>query len=166
MSFQVTFEADAAHLQGVLLMLEDKLNPLGLAEFMDATVDPFLRMRTEDRFAQEGDDVVGSWQPLQLATQQIRASKGFSPAHPINVRTGKMRNFLVNRPADVKPNGFGATLTYPGPIGDSELFEKLSTAQGGKSYPSTPPRPVIGVNENDMLFVTSELVAWLMEGYI
>lgn len=164
--WQLTFEADARHFQHVLAMLELKLSPSGLTGFLLATVDPFIRARTASRFGSEGDDVSGAWQPLEKATELIRAGAGFPPAHPINERTGRLRATLVGRPGDAKPNGFGANLTYPGPIGDASFWDKMETAQGGSTNPPTPPRPVIGLNENDMLFVTTELIAWLAKDYI
>lgn len=164
--WHLAFEVDDKHVQHVLAMLELKLSPSGLTGFMYSHVDPFIRARTASRFAGEGDDVTGAWHPLAKATELIRASKGFTPSHPINERTARLKSVLVGRPGDAKPNGFGATLTYPGPIGDASFWEKMSTAQGGSDNPPTPPRPVIGFNENDMLFVTTELVAWLSEDYI
>lgn len=166
--WELTFEADTEELEAVLQKLTVKLSPPGLMGFLATMVDPWLRMRTDNRFASEGDDVTGNWHPLTLATQMMRIQGGFPPSHPINVRTGKMRDFLTGMASDVKPNGIGATLTYPGPVGDPELNEKIKTAQMGKTARSqkTPARPVVGVNENDMLFITSELVAWLSEDYL
>lgn len=164
--WELTFESDVNDLSGVLASLYLKLSPPGLMAFLQSMVDPWLRMRTDNRFDSEGDDVSGAWHPLTHATQMIRAAGGFPSAHPINVRTGKMKSFLVGQRSDVKPNGLGATLTYPGATADPDLIEKIKVAQQGKAYPRTPPRQVIGVNTNDMLFITSELIAYLAEDYI
>lgn len=164
--FLVDIETDAASAVAVLAHLTMKLSPAGLHTFLDTMVDPFIRARVDQRFASEGDDVVGAWHPLTVATQMIRAAKGYPSAHPINQRSHKMHSFLVNTQSDVKPTGIGATLTHPPPTGDGLMNQKIQTAQAGKSRPRTPPRPVIGVNENDMLFITSELALYLSEDFI
>lgn len=164
--FVVTFEADVSSTTRLLAQLEDRLNPVGLATFLGNMVDPFLRARIDGRFNSEGDDVSGAWHPLTQATEMIRAAKGFSPAHPINVRTNKMRHFLVNTPGELFANGFEVILSHPPLSGNAETEKKIRTAQEGAKSPPTPPRPVLGVNENDLLFITSELVAWITQGYI
>lgn len=164
--FEVTFEVDRQHLDLVLGSLAAKLSPPGLASFLDMIVDPFIRERINQRFAMEGDDVSGAWHPLSAATQHIRASYGFPAAHPINVRTGELRDWLVNTPSDIKVSGFTAEANHPPPTTDSVMNTKLVTAQSGKAHPKTPARPVIGLDENDLLFVTSSLVAYISEGMI
>lgn len=160
--FQIDFDVDAAHFNALLAELHLKVSPAGLTTFLNTIVDPFIRSRIDERFASEGDDVTGAWSPLTVATAMIRASQGISPDHPINVRTSKMRDYLVNTQSDVKPTGFDAVLSHPPPTGDAKLNEKIKTAQMGSTSPRTPPRPVIGLNQNDLLFVTSELVIYLV----
>lgn len=77
-----------------------------------------------------------------------------------------MKDFLLLSPADIKVQGPEVELTHPGPTGDRSLQEKIQTAQSGSSNPNTRPRPVLGLNENDLLFITSELAAYLTEGMI
>lgn len=164
--FQVTYDVDAKHFAALLADLTLKVSPPGLATFLNTTVDPFIRARIDARFSGEGDEVVGSWHPLTQATQAIRASQGLPPDHPINVRHGKMKHFLTQSKMDVKPSGFDAVGIHPPPTGDKEMQEKIVTAQMGRNSPRTPPRPVLGVNENDLLFITSELVVYLTAGLI
>jgi hypothetical protein len=164
--FQLTFEVERDHLDVLLTDLALKLSPPGLAGFLDTVVDPFIRSRIEQRFDTEGDDVTGSWHPLTIATQQIRASYGFPPAHPINVRTRDLRDWLVNTPADIKVTGFTAEANHPPPTSNTVLNTKLAAAQSGKTHPATPARPVLGLNENDLMFVTSSLVAYIAKGII
>lgn len=161
MDFLIDIESDTSDLLGVIAELKLRLGPGGLQDFLAFHVEPWLRMRTENRFAQEGDEVVGTWQPLERATEAIRASQGFPPAHPINHRTGRMEYFLVNTPGDVKATGLGAQVTYPRPGANGQM-DKIATAQMGKGFPKTPPRPVLGVNENDATYITSNLVAWIL----
>lgn len=166
-NFSITIETDRSRVDAVVQKLESKIEPAGLAMFLQTVVDPFLRNRIDNRFGGEGDDVSGNWHPLAQSTQMIRASYGFPPSHPINKRTGKLHSQLVNSSSDVKPNGFGATLTHPAPgTLDTITTKKLTTAQMGSSRPPTRPRPVLGVNENDLLFVTSSLAAYLIQGII
>ena len=165
--FYVQIDVDQSDLDDVVHNLETKLSPAGLAGFLDSVVDPFIRGRIDGRFGSEGDDVSGRWHPLTQATQQIRASYGFPPDHPINVRTGKLHSFLVTNDSEVLPNGLGATLTHPAPGSiDPVTAKKLATAQGGSASPSTPARPVLGVNDNDLLFVTSSLAAFISQDFI
>jgi hypothetical protein len=166
MRMDVIITADRSSVDRAMQFLEARLSPIGLVTFLKTVVDPFIRNRIQERFAGEGDDVSGNWHPLSVATQQIRASYGFPPAHPINVRTGKLASWLVGSSSDVKQFGIGASLQHPPPGSDAILAKKLATAQSGSSQPPTAPRPVIGVNENDLLFVTSSLVAWLSQDMI
>jgi hypothetical protein len=165
-SFFVHIETDASRVESVMNALDDRLNPIGLSAFLQTVVDPFIRNRVDQRFASEGDDVSGNWHPLTQATQQIRAAYGYPPSHPINKRTGKLHAQLVKQ-SDVKPTGMGATLEHPAPGSlDPITAKKLKTAQMGSTNPKTPARPVLGVNENDLLFVTSSLAAWLTQDII
>lgn len=165
--FFVTIETDRSQVDRIMKSLEQRVNPAGLALFLQTVVDPFLRNRIDQRFANEGDEVVGTWHPLSVATQMIRASYGFPPDHPINKRTGKLHAQLVGNDSDVKASGYGATLEHPAPgVLDPITAKKLKTAQMGSSSPRTPARPVLGVNENDLLFVTSSLAAWLTQDII
>lgn len=162
MSFYIYFDVNEAQFAGAVALLSQRLSSAGLALFLKTVVDPFIRNRIEQRFTAEGDDVTGKWHPLTVATALIRAEKGFPPDHPINVRTGYMRRFLVNTPSDVRPAGPMVTLTHPPSDADGLMALKLSTAQAGKSRPQTPARPVMGLNTNDALFITSELTAYLI----
>lgn len=162
--YYVLIETDTKEVNAVIQQLQDRLSPIGLVTYLNTVVDPFVRERIDQRFGSEGDDVSGAWHPLEQATQQIRAAYGFPPDHPINVRTGKLHSFLVGTPSDVKPDGMGATLEHPPPIADPIIRKKLDTVQAGSASPKTPARPVIGLNQNDLLFITSSLVAYLVEG--
>jgi hypothetical protein len=153
----ISIIGDTAGVQAMLLHLQNKLSSPNLAGFLHLQVDPYLRARTSARFANEGDDVVGKWIPLEAATESIRASKGFPSAHPINDRTGELRDYAVNSPSDVTPTGLGASLTYPGVPASGELADKVMTAQVGRNYPPTVARPIFGVDANDLAAVLTML---------
>ncbi len=165
--FILDITTDSESFDAVRDNLDRKMDSLGIAAFLSSVVDPFLRNRIDSRFQSEGDEVSGRWHPLAQATQQIRASYGYPPNHPINVRTGKLRSHLVGTRSDVQANGMGATLIHPPPgSGDPVTNKKIKTAQSGSSHPPTPARPVIGINENDLIFITSSLTAYLSQDFI
>lgn len=145
---------DAATVHAGLSRLERALTGSGLADFFATTAAPYLAARAQNRFAQEGDDVVGAWAPLRLYTQNIRASQGYGAAHPINRRTGEMENYIVGSPPAIVSGTDGGVMRFPGPPASGKLVEKIRTAQigfdGGKGGPSTVPRPVLGVNATDL----------------
>ena len=146
---------DTVGVQAMLLHLEAKLYPPNLAYFLGVEVDPYLRNRAEARFQDEGDDVVGKWEPLHPATINIRQQQGYGSG-PINRRTGELENYITSV-GDVTPHPAGATLTLPGAPASGELAEKVQTAQIGKDYPATVPRPVLGMNETDLAAVLTML---------
>lgn len=134
----------------------------GLAAFLGTTMGPYLQQRGQKRFAGQGDDVSGAWAPLSPATIQIRADGGYGPG-PINRRTGELENWVVASGWDAYPITKGATMRFPGKKPTGKLKEKVITAQQGRDgsegpdNPRTVPRPVLGVNENDLLFFQTAL---------
>jgi hypothetical protein len=152
---------DSAGVQAMLTRLESKLMPPNIGAFLHVTVDPYLQKRASARFANEGDDVVGAWAPLQAATEGIRSSQGYGAAHPINRRTGILENYIVNAGGDVNVNPAGATLTFPGAPASGELADKVQTAQIGRANPDTVARPVLGLNDNDLLAVLTATALYI-----
>jgi hypothetical protein len=138
-----------------LMHLELMLSAGMIGGYLKAVVEPYLQERASARFAGEGDDVVGKWSPLKPATVAIRQHKGFPGEHPINVRTGELEQYVTGDPGFVAPDPFGATLTWPGDPQGAELEHKVQVAQVGEDR--TIPRPVIGVNERDLMFVLASL---------
>lgn len=160
--FQIN--VDTSFASAVFLQVMSNLDPGSIGVWLQDVADPYVRERIQDRFTNEGDDVVGAWSPLSPATDSIRASKGFPPAHPINVRTGYMRGFLVGTDGDVAVLPGGAQLTNPGNGAGPLTQQKIAAAQGGKSYPRTPPRPVLGLNAADALFIHAGLTKHILSG--
>lgn len=155
-SLHTTVEAQDVY--DALDNLATLLSPSGLIAFLGGHVGPYLSRRAEDRFASEGDDVTGPWKPLSEATIRLRAEQGFA-AGPINHRTGELEDWVVDGGWFAYPVGEGATLRFPGQNPTGELRSKVQTAQGGRAKPMTDPRPVLGVNEVDLLFMQSSLMA-------
>lgn len=154
--------------RGVVAMLErleHALEPTSIAAFLGTRVDPILKSRAKSRFRGEGDDVTGAWAPLASATQSIRASQGYGPSHPINVRTGEMEAYITGfRPDITIEPGVGARLDFPGGSPNQSITDKIRVAQQGASHPPTPRRPVLGVNERDLELVMVALAFHIAEG--
>jgi hypothetical protein len=73
-----------------------------------------------------------------------------------------MESFLAADPGAITGQ---TTWTFPAPgAATGELAEKIKTAQQGKASPSTVPRPVIGMNNVDEAFITTDLEAFLVRG--
>lgn len=148
---------DDSGVQRALEVLDSALNPIGIASFLGAVVDPYLRGRAKERFTVEGDDVTGAWVPLSTATQTIRASEGYGAAHPINRRTGELERYITqsDNQIQIMPT-IGAELTLPGSAPIGKLEDKVKVAQQGDpsfGRSGTPARPVLGMNEQDLAFV-------------
>lgn len=158
----LTFEVNDRQVTRLLANLDTALSPAGIAGFLGATVDPYLRERAQRRFDNEGDDVVGKWVQLAGATQQIRASQGYGPSHPINKRTGDLEAYIVDAPHRLTVDAIGATLVLPGAPASGVLRTKVITAQRGQTATQggkreTPARPVLGMNERDLAFVIAAM---------
>lgn len=145
-----------------------------LIEFMNMVLHPIIGNRISARFDSEGDSASGKWAALTEATGSIRAWQGFAPFHPINQRTGALKDFVTTDHDVVGFGASGATLLIPGAIPDGELGKKLSTAQqGSDSVPGSrnpgpgraaPPRPVLAVNTEDLVLTADALLEWIRAG--
>lgn len=162
MQVTITYHVDAVAAQAMLTRLEQKMLPPSMIAFMQSTVVPYIHQRTAARFAGEGDDVVGKWSPLKVETETIRLKHGYPGAHPINVRTGQMRNAVTGSFGDVISAGGVTDLEFPNTVNIAgQLARKIMTAQMGSSFPPTPARPILGFNENDSIALTALLAGYL-----
>ena len=120
------------------------------------TVHGHFLNRSIRMFRTETDPWGNKWAPLADSTVAFRDSMGFGGAHPINVRTGGLRESLTGAPPDILGHSDGAvTLAYPSrKTPDRELMVKHKQAAGQLRGPA---RPVIGMNEKDVAFVLSVL---------
>lgn len=162
----VLFDVEMVDLQADLVTMMFRSSPQGVHTFLEGVAEPYLEDRLEQRFVTEGDDAVGQWLPLRQATQVIRASQGFGAAHPINIRTREMIDYMLNASADVTLIGSDGTLTFPSRGAPPSVEQKMQTAQAGKSYPRTPPRPVIALSDTDSVLITRDLASYMMQGLI
>ncbi len=165
MAVRGDIEVDDKHVLYTIARYDAMVSPLGLQVFLETRVDPYLRARAEARFANEGDDVTGPWAPLKGSTEDIRASLGFPRSHPINVRTGDLKEYVTRSPSETVPFGSGAILTMPGaPSGNGEVDLAFRTAQVGSSNPYTHPRPVLGLGGKDATEIMMLLMFFIGEG--
>jgi hypothetical protein len=91
---------DASEVTRTLDILDRRLQ-VEVGDWMRGDLHDYLVQRASDRFANEGDDASGPWAPLSNATEAIRASRGFPPAHPINVRTHDLQRFILGSSGNV-----------------------------------------------------------------
>lgn len=155
---------DDRGVQHMLNVLDTAINPVAIAGFLGAVVDPYLRKRAGARFQTEGDDVVGGWAPLATTTHRIREREGYGPEHPINKRTGELEDYITRGDGKIRMDPLiGASVTIPGePSSSSKLKSKVKVAQSGGTQVGmqpTPPRPVLGMNERDLAFVLLALAS-------
>lgn len=148
-----------------LQMLMQRLST-GLELWMKNNLVYYLQYRVRGRFASEGDDASGKWLALNPATENIRSSEGYGAAHPINVRTGQLRDYLLTDRGDVGGFGGGYQLTYPGQGGSALDQEKLRTAQRGKPQPNTPERPVLALGVEDYNRIHEDLADFIAQDLI
>lgn len=133
----------------LLTKLDTAMSLQAMLTFQGVEVEKILEHRASARFAQEGDDASGGWAPLLDSTIAIRQTQGYGSG-PINVRTGQLEDYITNGGSQVKAIGSDTELTYPKPTSDPLMMAKVRTAQRGKNWPPTVPRPVLAVNETDM----------------
>lgn len=163
----VDVSVDTFQVDMLMKSVMQTVSPAGLAPFGETVAD-YLEERAVNRFAFEGDDASGNWPQLTGATERIRASMGYGPDGPINVRTSEMFEAVVYS-AGVYPHSQGVTVVKPEPsLLRGPLREKLITAQQGRMDnpmipgATTPPRPVLALAERDMVEIMAKLQLYIM----
>lgn len=159
-SVHIEITGDSTPVDVLLSRVEAVLSIPGTQVWLTNEVLPYIKQRASSRFSNEGDDVSGRWPQLSATTIEIRESQGFGSG-PINVRTGELERYITGSPGVVN----GRVLTYPdhspGSGTDGYLEAKIMTAQEGRANPRTPPRPVLGLNENDLAFAVASLATFI-----
>lgn len=162
----ITFEVDAKDVNARLAKFQDNTEAPRLPHFIQDDLAAFLQLRAEERFKNEGDDAVGAWAPLSAATENIRASKGFSSAHPINKRTGDLERFVTGSRGKLTSEGGGFGITFPDDPPSGDLSQKMITAQIGRPNPRSPARPVVGLSQVDEEGIMDLLSEYITKGLI
>lgn len=163
-SADIVFEVDSSQVDLLEAGLQRALSPTSIEGFLLTKAAGYLQEITGINFAHETSRDGQAWEPLHDATNAIREQDGYSPEHPINERTGELREWLTNSHGDVAPGLDGAELTWPSE-GDPDAERKLQVAQQGSKrgenplFPSsaTNPRPVIGAGEVDLAILLALL---------
>lgn len=126
----------------------------------DGVVVEALQQQVRARFAGQGDDASGRWEPLSAATIDMRTRMGYG-AGPINRRTGRMYEWLTNDAGDLEVLGEGLFYTWPQvPGGMAERFE---TAQQGSEETGAPARPVVAADGDDLMSIMEAVGNWVYD---
>lgn len=135
------------------------ISPVGLAGYLNSVANPHLTRVAKARFKSGGDSASGKWAALSQATQEIRENLGYPP-NEINVRTGKMREFLINPSPVISQDAAGTTMEWPGTPG-ADLNKRLKQAAGrGRG----PARWIIAYDTNTVAYILSTLETWAIRG--
>lgn len=166
-AWQIGAAVNTLEVDMLLKSVMSAVSPAGLVPFGQQVAD-YLDDRASERFAGEGDDASGNWPALTGTTERIRASLGYGPDGPINIRTSEMFDAVVYSDFISDTIG-GVTVTKPDPnLIKGTLEQKLITAQMGRTdnimYPgaTTPPRPVVALGERDMVEIMAKLQLYIM----
>lgn len=141
--------------------LSGRVSAAGLIASLNIVHELFVS-KTGEMFDQEKDPFGTPWPELSDATKSIRVSLGFAEG-PINHRTGRLRDDLVEAPADIL-GGSSGIVSYAFPrrgFPGQDLQRRYAQASGqGKG----PARKVIGMNETDVAKVLLVLNSSLSKG--
>lgn len=158
-------QIDTSEPEATLARLQRQVSASGLGVFLNTEAWPWLEQRTQDRFTSEGDSAVGKWAELSFATYAYRTAGGFPPAHPINVRTGELRDFALTHQVESQMSGI--TLSQPKKGGKNETQKKFRNAQRGGTTAqghAFPARPVVGLDMLDAGRIEQRLFKWVTTG--
>lgn len=163
-----TIQVDDTDVMRILRSVERSVDTPSLSDFLEDSVHEWWKVREFEVFAHEGDigtgtGMMGGWEELSPATQNIREYLGYDGDSPINIRSGQMLHELLNS-YDLGYVPGGASITIPGRGINPLTEEKIRTAQEGKISQTptgdqtvTPPRPVLNLNEADAAAVLTLL---------
>lgn len=154
---------------GSAVRLMDRLmmqtSPLRQAQFLTGVVSPYLSAEAESRFADSVNPDDTPWEPLEDSTVSWRESLGFTPGTKrgeINVRTGKLRDWLAYPAIAVAPAGDGAVMQWPSrsSVG-ADMEHRLAQAAGRRKGPA---RWVIGYHARDIGFIVGAMEKFIVRG--
>ncbi len=165
---EIRVNVNSREVERMLEKVQDSLSPTGLDSFFNQRLAPFFRRRVSDRFAGEGDDASGEWAPLSNATVKIRESMGYPGAHPINVRSGSMKEFLEKAQGQTFPSEGATTFVFPGRSPGGKISERILNAQTGENgrEKKNPVRPVLAVNPVDLEYAMYALMGYIEDGLV
>lgn len=142
--------------------LSVKLSAPMMGVWLSTTVEPFLKARTRNRFAEESWDN-GEWKALAPATVEERTMLGFPPSHPIQRRTGELEDYFSENNGDYFISSVGVMLKYPGGQPEGEkLAYKIRQAQYGVARTGAPRRPVLNLSIIDYEYIMMGLFRYVI----
>ncbi|AKL88187.1 hypothetical protein GMA3_10 [Gordonia phage GMA3] len=148
-------ELEGEHVNRVIADLNNRLGTVLMTATLTTVHGHFLN-KTERMFQDERDPYGNKWAPLAESTISFRESLGYGGAHPINVRTGGLRDSMTSAPPDILGHSDGVvTLAYPSrkmPAGNDGMKHRQAAGML-----KGPARPVIGMDEKDVAFVLGTL---------
>ena len=125
------------------------------------TIHHYFVNKSQAMFDGEYDPDGNPWAPLKRVTISRRMRLGFGPK-PINVRTGLMKRYITEPRADIIGDASSLSYAFPSRSKPSqELLTRLSQASG--LIRGGPARRVIGMSEQDTVFVLTSLRNNIME---
>jgi hypothetical protein len=157
----VMIEVDEEQVLNMLFRLDVATSQIGFASWATTEIDPWLQMRARDRFKGEGDGASGKWRSLSTLTQEWRFMQGYPASHPINVRSGALRDYVESADGQWLSEGHeGGRYVWPEvalPY-TNYIAAKLHTANVGRRrgenrlFPnaSTPKRPAVVADQTDL----------------
>lgn len=158
--FAFQIEIDASDAIKDMIRLGMAIDTGSLGAFMSTIADEHIKLRIENRFSSEGDDASGKWKELGWVTNEFRSNQGFQREHPINERTGELKEWILEDDPDISIMAYGGIQgTWPGEQPTGWLFKKFKTAQQGDER--TQARPILAMDVTDLLAIQSALGAWI-----
>lgn len=151
----MTDSVNSAQVDELLDNMELALSPAAFIAFLAGEVEPLFQEIARENFDAEGTRN-DPWPELAYNTQRRRQELGFGPAHPINIRTGHLEDYILSNGVITELEG-GAEWVWPRPTSDAELSKKFKTAQRGDGRSNTPERPIVEASEQDFLTVITLL---------
>lgn len=111
---------------------------------------------TRTTFETEGaSSAAGKWAPLAKSTEKDRAREGYSPAHPILVRTENMKDSVADRTSDT------VIVSTPNFLSIGSSDPKLRFHQSRRPRRKLPRRPVFEPTQDDKHNLLRPLRRWL-----
>lgn len=158
----VSVAIDLARAGRMMDHLIRQTSSLAQSQFLTGVVSPYLSRQAESRFADSVDPSGNRWEDLEDSTVSFRRSLGFTPGTgrgEINVRTGKLRDWLAYPAIAVLPIDEGAVMQWPSR--DSvgvDMEHRLAQAAGNRKGPA---RWVIGYNVADVAYILANMETFI-----
>ena len=155
---QAEIYIDDAAVQKHLQIAIESLSDDNLAKWAHDYATPYLRERARKRFASEGDDASGPWEPLADSTLKRKSG------NRILRDTGKFYRYVTNTTSGVSRMDGGIEAVFPKrqPTGDHNQKILGFTQEGTRNQPS---REVIASSEVDTQALMQLLEEYAISGW-